>query len=87
MTAPAHLPAMHHLTQRLWTPTTLWHIGDLAWTHHQHTTTPNPAHTTLWHTPDGHLAAWAHITPPATLDLHLDETHPHLADDILTWFH
>jgi ribosomal protein S18 acetylase RimI-like enzyme len=78
---------MQTLTQRLWSPTTRWHLGDLAWTHHQHPGREPDRHTALWHTPGHHPAAWAWINGSASLDLHLDPAHPQLADDILTWFH
>ncbi|MEU6711251.1 GNAT family N-acetyltransferase [Nonomuraea sp. NPDC046802] len=82
---PEDLRAMQSLTQRLWSPASRWHVGDLAWSRFQHVGREPEWPTALWER-DGEVAAWAWARLPGTLDLHLDPEQHDLAEEILRWF-
>jgi hypothetical protein len=75
----ADLIAMQRAVQRSWTVDSHWHIGDLAW--------QRPAlqdHTVkMWPDADGEVVAWAWLTPPGRLELHVP---PRLIPAVLRWF-
>jgi ribosomal protein S18 acetylase RimI-like enzyme len=82
---PAALRTMQSLTQRLWSPASRWHIGELAWARFQHVGREPEWRTALWEH-GGEPVAWAWASAPGELDLHLDPAHPDLAAEILRWF-
>jgi ribosomal protein S18 acetylase RimI-like enzyme len=76
---------MQALTQRLWSQTCRWQIGDLAWMRLQHIGREPEWRTSLWTYGDKPVAwAWAQL--PADLDLHVDPAYTPVADQILEWF-
>src|SRR5262245_61755601 len=82
---PADLLAMQHAVQRTWTPQQRWHVGDLAWGRNSTPGQEQHWRTALWK--DGDIvAAWGWAELPGHLDLHVDPTHPELADEVLAWF-
>jgi ribosomal protein S18 acetylase RimI-like enzyme len=84
-TGSADLRMMQSLAQRLWSPASHWHIGELAWMRFQHIGREVGWRTALWYDQD-QLVAWAWAELAGHLDLHLDPAHSKLADDILRWF-
>ncbi|MDP9869767.1 MULTISPECIES: GNAT family N-acetyltransferase [Streptosporangium] len=84
-TGPADLRSMQSLTQRLWSPASRWHAGELAWLRLQHIGREPEWRTSLWQA-GPEVVAWAWARPPGRLDLHLDPAHPELAGEILRWF-
>lgn len=76
---------MQSLTQRLWSPSCRWHIGELAWFRFQHLGREPQWRTSLWEH-GAEIVAWGWAKPAGELDLHLDPAHAELADEILQWF-
>lgn len=76
------IASLQALTQRLWSPASQWHIGDVAWQRNQHLDSSWP--TALWHR-DSHLVAWAWLYPTGDLALQVDPAYPTVADEVLTW--
>jgi GNAT superfamily N-acetyltransferase len=83
---PADVRRMQELTQRLWTPVSQWHIGDLAWGRFQHLGREREWPTRLWCDRDDTVVAWGWAELPDFLSLQVDPAHPELADEVLTWF-
>lgn len=81
-TTVADLRAMQELTQRLWSPESRWHIGDLAWQRHA---VPDTGSTALWED-GGKVSAWGWSELPAHLSLVVDPGRPGLAAEVLAWF-
>lgn len=95
------LRRMQDLTTRLWSPTSWWHAGSLAWEilgfMHQHPDWP----IRLWGT-FGRISAWAFVEPPdrtfiVAADRHetfmehhlatqVDSSIPGLAEEVVAWF-
>jgi ribosomal protein S18 acetylase RimI-like enzyme len=77
---------MQALLQEKWRrrkPLVGTHVGDLAWRSRER----DFENIGLWRE-DGELVAWAWLTPPAELDLHLhpDRHDPRLLRNVLDWF-
>lgn len=85
-TGPADLREMQSLAQRLWSPASRWHPGELAWLRLQHVGREAEWTTSLWYD-RGRLVAWGWAKPPGHLDLQLDPARIDLAEEILGWFH
>jgi GNAT superfamily N-acetyltransferase len=81
---PADLRAMQDLTRHLG-PDARWHIGELVWMRHQHGDASLAWPTALWDGDGDGLAAWAWMSGPGDLDLHLDPARPGLLEEILRW--
>lgn len=81
----ADLREMQLLAQRLWSPKSRWHPGELAWLRLDHIGREAGWRTSLWYDGD-RLVAWGWVKLPGHLDLHLDPAHPELAEEILRWF-
>ena len=82
----ADLRAMQALTQRIWSPKSRWHIGDLAWGRFMHVDREPEWPTALWNDNSGDVFAWGWLELPNHLDLLVDPTRPELAIDVLDWF-
>ena len=80
------LRAMQALAQRIWSPKSRWHIGDLAWGRFMHVGRELEWPTALWTDAGGDAFAWGWIELPNHLDLLVDPTRPELAIDVLDWF-
>jgi ribosomal protein S18 acetylase RimI-like enzyme len=76
---------MQALTQRLWSDTSRWHVGELAWFRFEHIGREPEWRTRLWEYGE-QVVAWAWVRLPGHLDLHLDPEHLDLAGEILRWF-
>lgn len=85
-TGPDDVRLMQELTQRLWTPSSQWHIGDLAWGRYQHTGREQEWPTRLWINADKNISAWGWIELPDHQSLLVDPAEPGLADEVLAWF-
>jgi predicted N-acetyltransferase YhbS len=76
---------MQSLVQRLWSPASRFHIGDMAWGWFS---APEPEETfaaSLWEE-GGDILAWAWAEMPGHLDLLVDPDHPDLIAEVLDWF-
>jgi GNAT superfamily N-acetyltransferase len=78
---------MQAAAQRIWSPTSRWHIGDLAWGRFMHAGREGEWPTALWTDESGSVLAWGWVGLPAHLDLLVDPAHPELAEEVLGWFH
>jgi Predicted acetyltransferase len=76
---------MQSLTQRLWSQTSRWHIGELAWLRFQHLGRETQWQMSLWEH-DEEIVAWAWVKLPGELDLQVDPAHVELSEEILRWF-
>jgi ribosomal protein S18 acetylase RimI-like enzyme len=76
---------MQRLAQRIWSPASRWHIGDLAWQRNEHTGREPDWPTALWEAGD-EVLAWGWAELPGTLALQVDPDHPDLAGAVLDWF-
>lgn len=75
---------MQALIQETWTPTSHWHIGDLAW-QRWHLDGDHAWSTRIWNA-DEVIAGWGWIEQPNSLNLVVAPQHTELADPILDWF-
>ncbi|QUF05202.1 GNAT family N-acetyltransferase [Actinosynnema pretiosum subsp. pretiosum] len=82
---PADLRAMQGLARRIWTPSSRWHVGDLAWQRNQHTGREAEWPTALWEA-GGEVVAWGWAELPGELALLVDPARPELAGAVLDWF-
>jgi hypothetical protein len=74
---------MQSLAQRIWSPASHTHIGDLAWQRRQHLGRESEWNTKLWE--DGNtVVAWGWLDG-SHLDLLVDPERPELADEVLGW--
>lgn len=76
---------MQSLAERLWSPKSRWHLGELVWLRLQHAGQEAGWRTSLWYDQD-QVVAWGWAKPPGHLDLQLDPEHGELAADVLRWF-
>ncbi|MFJ7777426.1 GNAT family N-acetyltransferase [Streptomyces yangpuensis] len=81
----ADLRAMQELTQRVWSPASPHHIGDLAWGRFMFTPDQADWPIALWEE-EGRLVAWGWCQLPDDLRLQVDPAYPHLLDEVLSWF-
>lgn len=81
---PEQLAAMQRLAARLWSWSSRWHPGELAWFWHEHGG-PDPAWRLAHWRRGGRVVAWAWARG-GRLDLQVDPAHATLAASILAWF-
>ena len=79
------LRRMQALATRLWSESSYWHAGGLAWARSQHLGREPEWPTRLWGEPE-RIDAWAWLHLPGHLELQLDPDRPQLAPEILAWF-
>ncbi|MFF3767671.1 GNAT family N-acetyltransferase [Streptomyces sp. NPDC001922] len=79
------LRVLQELTQRVWSPTTAHHIGDLAWGRLLAGRAAADWPLAVWEA-DGRTVAWAWAHFPDDLRLQVDPEHPELFDPVLSWF-
>lgn len=84
---PQDVRAMQALAQRLWSPASRWHVGDLAWGRFEHLGRDHDHDwpTALWES-DGQVVAWGWAHLPGELDLLVDPARADLAGEVLAWF-
>lgn len=80
---------MQHLASRLWSPTSRFHPGQLAWNRHCRDVDPARPGAgeaiALWSEADGAVAfGWAESAD--WLELQVDPDHPELAEEVIDWF-
>lgn len=80
---PEQPAAMQALAARLWSWSSRWHPGELAWFWCEHGG-PNPSGRTAHWTHEGRVVAWAWVRDDR-LDLQLDPAHPDLLPALLGW--
>ncbi len=76
---------MQRLAQRIWSPASHCHIGDLAWQRNQHLGRESEWPTALWEV-DGVVVAWGRAELPDSLALLVDPARPDVATTVLDWF-
>src|SRR5262245_36152009 len=82
------LVGMQALVQRIWSPHSRWHIGDVAWNATSLEEAAGAWRTAVW-TDRGETVAWGWAetwSDGAHLDLVVDPTRPELAHEVLDWF-
>jgi ribosomal protein S18 acetylase RimI-like enzyme len=84
-TGPADVRVMQQLAQRLWSPQSQWHIGDLAHGRFQHLGRERDWPTRLWFAGD-RIVGWGWVELPDYLSFQVDPAHPEVADEVLAWF-
>ncbi|MGH3446625.1 MAG: hypothetical protein ACRDQA_30380 [Nocardioidaceae bacterium] len=84
---PADLQQMQELAQRIWSPASRWHVGDLAWGRYSIPDNEPGWRTALW-TADGNdrVVGWGWVELPGSLELLVDPAHVEVARDVLAWF-
>ena len=82
---PGDLLLMQQAVQRTWTPTSGWHIGDLAWQRHAVPDHESSWRTSLW-IDDDQVVAWGWAEVSGHLEWYVDPSHSGLADIVLDWF-
>lgn len=80
------LRAMQATAQRIWSPRSRWHVGDLAWGRFMHTGREHEWPTALWSDDGGEVLAWGWAELPGHLELLVDPAHPELAGEVVAWF-
>jgi len=76
---------MQRLAQRIWTPASRWHIGDLVWDRFQHVGREPEWPTALWGG-SGEVDAWGWMWHPGELGLCVDPARAELVPEVLDWF-
>lgn len=86
---PTDLRAMQALASRLWTPTSRFHPGQLAWNRYHRPVDPDVLDdgesVALW-TEDGEVLGFGWAEAPDWLELQVDPTRPDVAEEVLDWF-
>ncbi len=82
---PAHLRDMQSLVQRLWSPESRWHVGDVAWGRFAIPGAESGFRTSVW-SESGAIAAWGWAELPGDLSMVVDPDYGGLADQVLAWF-
>lgn len=83
---PDDLRLMQGLARRIWSPSSQYHVGDLAWGRRQHLGREREWPTALWED-GGEVVAWGWTQLPDSLMLLVDPARPELVDEVLRWFH
>lgn len=79
------LRAMQSLTQRIWSPTTPFHIGNLAWERFEHVGREPEWKTRLWFEGETVLA-WGWIHDGSHLYFQIDPARLDLFEEVFSWF-
>jgi ribosomal protein S18 acetylase RimI-like enzyme len=82
---PDDVRFMQHLTREIWSETSRWHVGDLAYARFQHLGRETDWPTRLWIV-DGRTVAWGWIEMPDELTFQVHPHWPDLADEVVQWF-
>ncbi|GAA1021138.1 hypothetical protein Aple_057760 [Acrocarpospora pleiomorpha] len=85
LTKPADLRAMQGLTQRLWSPRSAHHVGDLAWGRLMYPPELTRWPIGLWED-GGRVVAWGWANLPWDFRLLVDPGYPELTGEVLRWF-
>ncbi|MGC4937609.1 GNAT family N-acetyltransferase [Kribbella sp. DT2] len=85
------LREMQELTQRVWSPASRLHIGDLAWERSANLARAAGWRTAVWRdggTSDdaGQVVAWGWLTQPGDLLMAVAPDRPELAEAVVDWF-
>lgn len=84
-TGTGDLRGMQALVQRLWSPQSRWHVGDVAWGRHAIPGAEGSFRTSLW-SAGTDAVAWGWAELPGHLDLVVDPAYADIAADVLLWF-
>lgn len=88
-TGPADLRAMQDLASRLWTPTSRFHPGQLAWSRYYRPVDPGSLEpgeaVSLW-SEGRETVGFAWAEAPDWLEVQVDPAHPEAAVEALEWF-
>ena len=80
---------MQEMCSRLWTPSSHFHPGQLAWNWHDRLdpVAAQPAQEAIWLWRDGtRMVGFGWAEAPDWLELQVDPSYPAVADEILEWF-
>lgn len=86
---PGDLRAMQQMCSRLWTPSSRFHPGQLAWSRHYRPVEPDQVTDgeaiSLWRDGSSVIGfGWAEA--PDWLELQVDPAHPDVAEEVVEWF-
>ncbi|WP_344182706.1 GNAT family N-acetyltransferase [Kribbella lupini] len=79
------LREMQELTQRIWSPASRLHLGDLAWERSANAGRADGWRTAVWRD-DEQVVAWAWLAQPGHLLMTVDPARPELAATVVEWF-
>ena len=79
----AELAAMVGLAERVWTPRTRWHLGDLTWSRLQFASPVAYPAAAWWE--DGEVVAWGRVPAPGHMEMQVDPARPDMAGVVLDW--
>jgi ribosomal protein S18 acetylase RimI-like enzyme len=86
---PADLRAMQHLASRLWSPSSRFHPGQLAWSRYYRPVEPTGLDDgeaiALW-TDGGEVVGFGWAEAPDWLELQVDPARPDVAAEVVDWF-
>lgn len=86
---PADLQAMQSMATRLWTPSSRFHPGQLAWNrYHREVRADRPGDgeaISLW-SDASRVVGFGWAEAPDWLELQVDPDHPEVAEQLLDWF-
>lgn len=85
ITGPEHLRQMQALASRLWSPTSWWHPGGLAWSSAAAVRLRVGWDGRVWGSPDRPVA-WAWASGAGELVAQVDPEHRELAGEVIAWF-
>ncbi|MEV6285322.1 GNAT family N-acetyltransferase [Kribbella sp. NPDC051770] len=81
------LREMQELTQRVWSPASRFHLGDLAWERSANAARSADWRTAVWRDGTvGPVVAWGWLEQPGHLLMAVDPARPELADQVIHWF-
>ncbi len=82
---PGDLHAMQRLVQRIWSPRSRWHVGDVAWGRYAIPGAEQTFRTSLWFD-RGEVLAWGWAELPGHLNWATDPGRPETAIEVVRWF-
>ncbi len=85
------LREMQELTQRVWSPASRLHIGDVAWERSANAGRADGWRTAVWRAGGagddaGQVVAWGWLAQPGHLLMSVDPARPELAETVVDWF-
>jgi ribosomal protein S18 acetylase RimI-like enzyme len=87
-TGQGGLAEMQELVQRVWSPASRLHLGDLAWERSANAGRAAGWRTAVWRDGEeaGQVVAWGWLAQPGHLLMTVDPARPELAETVVEWF-